>query len=422
MGLLDNITKKVKELADSAAKSMGEAANTAKSCTSEIASKVGNTTTDIASKVGKNVAGIASNAAKGIGEGVSYIGESLTDASEGDYTKLKGTASATGDLLVDAAKDMSGINAYNHYKSAKINREEADNIVRNIVTEVGKVRYLANDRLQYMGQIRLDALKNTVGRFIKIVERMNQGVRDKEYEMLTRIDMSQEEFKEMEVVSVDHQKMLTTAGMGVSAAAAAAYGSQFAIKWGVQKLAAASTGTAIKQLSGAAAEKATMAWLGGGSVASGGGGVAVGASRMAMLGTAAAGITILTTVATIASVYYSQKHTEATQYLADVKVWEAKTLAACELMKMMVRRSDEIATLTTRLETRCADALDSLEDIADSFDSMNIEHVKTFQKAALLVKSTSQLCQTPLIDENGGLNEGLNSVALSSEKVLNKNL
>lgn len=272
MGLLDSITKKAKELADSAAKSVGEAANTAKSCSSEIASKVGNTTTDIAGKVGNSLAGIASNAAKCIGEGVSYIGESLTEASEGDYAKLKGMASATGDFFVDAAKDMTGINAYNHYQSAKINREEADNIVRNVETEVGKVRYLANDRLQCMGQIRLDALKNTVGRFIKIVERMNQGVRDKEYEMLTRIDMSQEELKEMEVVTVNQQKMLTTAGIGVSAAAAAAYGSQFAIKWGVQKLAAASTGTAIKQLSGAAAEKATMAWLGGGSVASGGGG------------------------------------------------------------------------------------------------------------------------------------------------------
>ena len=77
--------------------------------------------------------------------------------------------------------------------------------------------------------------------------------------------------------------------------------------------------------------------------------MAVGASRLAMVGQAASGIMILTTAATVASMYYSQKHTEAIQYLADVKIWEAKTLAACELMKRVVRRSDEIATLTTRL-------------------------------------------------------------------------
>lgn len=422
MGFFDNISKKAKTLADSAAKNMGEAANTAMLCTSEIASKVNSATTDIAGKVGNSVAGIASDAAKGIGEGVTYIGESLTEASEGDYSKLKGMASATGDFLVDAVKDMTGINAYNHYQSAKENREEANNIVHNVETEVGKVRFLANDRLQYMGQIRLNALKGTVGRFIKIVERMNQGVRDKEYEMLTQIDMSEGDLKELEIVSVDHKKMTSVIGTGITASAAAAYGAQAALKWGVQNFAAASTGTAIKQLSGAAAEKATMAWLGGGSVASGGGGVALGASRMAMISSAAAGITILTTAATVASMYYSQKHTEATQYLADVKVWEAKTMSACELMKMIVRRSDEIATLTIRLETRCTDALDSLENIVDGFDSSDVKHVKTFQQAALLVKSVSQLCQTPLIDENGELNEGLNSVTLSSEKVLNKNL
>lgn len=165
-----------------------------------------------------------------------------------------------------------------------------------------------------------------------------------------------------------------------------------------------------------------MAWLGGGSVSAGGGGVAVGASRMAMLGRAATGIGILTTVATVASIYYSKKHTEATQYLADIKVWEAKTMAACELMKLIVRRSDEIANLTIRLETRCSDALDSLDKIAEQFDPQNMEHVRTFQQSALLVKSMSQLCHTPLIDENGELNGQLNSVTLSSEKILNKEL
>jgi hypothetical protein len=39
----------------------------------------------------------------------------------------------------------------------------------------------------------------------------------------------------------------------------------------------ASTGTAIAGLSGAAAQNATLAWLGGGSIAAGGGGMALGA-------------------------------------------------------------------------------------------------------------------------------------------------
>lgn len=373
-------------------------------------------------KVGESASNIASATTKCVGDGISYMGDAISQASDGDYSKLKEMANATGDFLTETAKDMTGISAYNHYLAAKISREEAEKIAHRVEEEVGKIRYLANDRLKYMGEIRMQALKNTVGRFISIVKRLNQGVRDKEYEMYSKIDISESELEQMEIVSIDQKKMTSTIVTGIGAASAASVGAQKLAIYGVQKLATASTGTAIKNLSGAAAEKATMAWLGGGSVSAGGGGMAVGASRLAMVGQAASGIMILTTAATVASMYYSQKHTEATQYLADVQIWESKTMAACELMKRIVRRSDEIAILTTRLETRCEDALDSLEDIAEEFDPQNSEHVKTFQKAAILVKSTSQLCQTPLIDSNGGLNDGLDAVTLSSEKVLNKNL
>lgn len=60
---------------------------------------------------------------------------------------------------------------------------------------------------------------------------------------------------------------------GAVAGAAAAY----AVYGGVMSLAAASTGTAISSLSGVAAYNATLAAIGGGSIASGGFGMAVGA-------------------------------------------------------------------------------------------------------------------------------------------------
>lgn len=49
----------------------------------------------------------------------------------------------------------------------------------------------------------------------------------------------------------------------------------------------ASTGTAIADLSGAAATKAALAWLGGGAIASGGGGIAAGKIFLALLGSTA---------------------------------------------------------------------------------------------------------------------------------------
>ncbi len=411
MGLFDKIKQTVSDTVSDISSQAETTLRKAKEQTSEIATKVSTTASELAAE-----------GAKSVGQGLSSLGQSISDAGNGDYTGMRNIASATGDFIIETAKDMSGINAYNHYNSAKQDKEKADEIVRNVESEVGKVRYLASERLEHMGNIRLSTLKSTVGRFIKILDRMNQGVRDKEYELLTNMDVSREEIKEMESIAIDHKQMSSVVGIGITAATVAGAGAQKLAMWGVSTFASASTGTAIKNLSGAAARKATMAWLGGGSVSAGGGGMAVGASRMAMLGRAATGIGILTTVATVASIYYSKKHTEATQYLADIKVWEAKTMAACELMKLIVRRSDEIANLTIRLETRCSDALDSLDKIAEQFDPQNVEHVRTFQQSALLVKSMSQLCHTPLIDENGELNGQLNSVTLSSEKILNKEL
>ncbi|MGY1763055.1 hypothetical protein ACI79G_15495 [Geodermatophilus sp. SYSU D00779] len=76
---------------------------------------------------------------------------------------------------------------------------------------------------------------------------------------------------------------------GGSAAGAAAGGMTFAA---VGALAAASTGTAISALSGAAATSATLAWLGGGSLAAGGLGVAGGTAVLA--GVVAAPAVLLT--------------------------------------------------------------------------------------------------------------------------------
>ena len=46
--------------------------------------------------------------------------------------------------------------------------------------------------------------------------------------------------------------------------------------WGVMALGTASTGAAIGGLTGVAATNATLAWLGGGALAAGGGGMALG--------------------------------------------------------------------------------------------------------------------------------------------------
>ena len=85
-------------------------------------------------------------------------------------------------------------------------------------------------------------------------------------------------------------------------------------------------------------------------------------------------------------------------------------------------RSDELLSVTSRLEGRIIPALDELEVIVPIFSPLNPEHAKTFQRAAILVKSMSELAQTPLLDENGNLNKQSLIMVDKTQKILNHQL
>lgn len=89
------------------------------------------------------------------------------------------------------------------------------------------------------------------------------------------------------------------AGAGFVAGAAVASMAPSAALWAATTFGTASTGTAISTLSGAAATNAALAWLGGGAVAAGGGGTALGSALIAMagpVGWTVAGATLLASI------------------------------------------------------------------------------------------------------------------------------
>lgn len=89
------------------------------------------------------------------------------------------------------------------------------------------------------------------------------------------------------------------AGAGIAAGASVAFMAPTAAMWVATTFGTASTGTAISTLTGVAAEKAALAWLGGGALTAGGGGVAAGNALLAMagpIGWTVAGATLLTSI------------------------------------------------------------------------------------------------------------------------------
>lgn len=327
-----------------------------------------------------------------------------------------------GEYIVDFSKLASGVTAYENRKAANEKKEKADKIMDETTRQIEQVRLLANTRLETFGRVRCEMLKTTVGRFIRIVNSLKNSVKAKEYDLSSSLSIKENDFKELETVEMNGSNILTTAATGGSVAAAALAGVPVAVNASVAALCSASTGTAISQLSGAAARQATLAWLGGGSVAAGGGGVAAGTVVLGAITWTVTGVMALASAGIVAGKIYSQKHTEAENYLAEIQKWEAKSLAAIEVMKGVVMRSDELLSITSRLEGRIIPALDELEALAPQFNPKDQSHVKIFQRAAILVKSMSELAQTPLLDADGNLNEQSMLVAEKTQKILNHEL
>jgi len=331
-------------------------------------------------------------------------------------------AQRTGQLSVKGLRVVSGVQAVQDRRRSLNTKEEADRLKVEIEEANEAIRDDLNESLDEFGRYKILALKKTVGVFLNCLERMNQKSKAKEYEFLRAIDIQEEEVKEMEQVDMKASDTAKVLAVGGGFAAIALMGTPALVTGAVTAMCAASTGTAISTLSGAAAHAAVMAWLGGGTIAAGGGGMAAGTVVLgALTATAAIGVAVVA-VGTLSSAYYAKKATEATEYLADIKIWAAETEKSWVVMNGIKSRVLELQRVMQETETRSIEQLSKFQPIVDNFDAQNMEHVELFQQSAILVKSMSELAQTPILDDNGNFNEQANIVLAKTEKILNKNL
>lgn len=402
MGFFDNISKKAQEAVKSVTDTYENVSKTVKEKT-----------------VGELIDAGVKSTSEAIANASEFVSSKAKELKE-DAANLK--MEDVGNYAKKMGKMASGMTAYEQRKAANEKKEKADKIVEETTKKIEQVRFLANNRLETFGRARCEMLKTTVGRFIRIVKSLKNSVKEKEYDLSSSLSIKENDFKELETVEMNGSNILATTVTGGSVAAAALAGVPAAVNASVAALCSASTGTAINQLSGAAARQATLAWLGGGPVAAGGGGVAAGTVVLGAITWTVTGVMALASAGIVAGKIYSQKHTEAENYLAEIQKWEAKSLAAIEVMNGVVMRSDELLSVTSRLEGRIIPVLDDLESLVSSFDPKNQNHVKVFQRAAILVKSMSELAQTPLLDENGNLNKQSLIMADKTQKILNHQL
>lgn len=189
---------------------------------------------------------------------------------------------------------------------------------------------------------------------------------------------------------------LKAASLGVAARAG--------VVQAVRQIGVASTGTAIKTLSGAAAERATLAALGGGAVAAGGGGMALGA---VVLNVASIGPGVLVTGITLSS-NGAKARTSAADYAALVDVAMAEMGRQAALLDGIDARTAELHAALIAMQRRAEQHLALLEAI--DFDPR--AHSDLFGTTLGLVKAVAELVGARVIDEEGLLHPEAAGIAV----------
>ncbi|WP_272523731.1 chemotaxis protein [Providencia sp. PROV230] len=172
-----------------------------------------------------------------------------------------------------AAAAFGGKKAYDGYQT----KSEADEILEKAQHRYDENKEVLEDinvsttfELEKLGTLELN-IGDSFNKFNTIAQAILKKLGESGQDIT--VSIPQHEIDKIQSLAISATEYLgTVVGAGASSAAAG-----FAVYGGVMAFAAASTGTPIAALSGAAAYNATMAAIGGGSLAAGGWGMAGGA-------------------------------------------------------------------------------------------------------------------------------------------------
>lgn len=156
----------------------------------------------------------------------------------------------------------------------------------------------------------------------------------------------------------------------------------------------ASTGASISGLSGVAATNASLAWLGGGSVAAGGGGMAAG--QLLIIGTTGA-IGVLAVGLGLLAIGERAK-TKADKFCAQVDEAARILQAQTRFAPRVVVRIDEVSRVLTKVSDMAAAAQRELFALpADDVQA----HPDLVTRATLMTLATARILATPMVAVDG---------------------
>jgi hypothetical protein len=272
---------------------------------------------------------------------------------------------------------------YTPWSEAKSIMSETQRSIIIKEQEVENIRLKTSVALERLGNVKCKIYDTSMRDFIQAVSQI-RGInfKDKrdtgEPNYIFREDFTPDRSKGTSMDKVDVLiKMIGAGGAGAVTGA---------ITWGaVGSLALSSTGTAISTLSGVAATDATLAWLGGGSLAASGGGVVAG---VAVLGGIIA-VPIVIMGGYLINDYAKKKYEQAKSDHEKAQIYISDLDKVVEKLLVIKVRASDLEILLFKIHELLADRVKDIEYLtrkkADgNWWSCCIEKVKSFCYRSLM--------------------------------------
>lgn len=305
---------------------------------------------------------------------------------------------AGGTALYGAVKGVSG--AMDHSKAKDINAD-ARFMVDEANQNVEKQRNNTSNTLEKYGKRKLSAFDGIISDFLQTFGRLKnvETIHTPELDKLGIGDFSNQSLAGLRS---DYQT-LQDAGLGLGAGLGSGAALAFGAYNGTMLLATAGTGTAISSLTGVAATNATLAWLGGGTLAAGGGGMALGTM---VLGGIVAGPALA-----IFGHILGNKGEEALNN-ARSNMEQARTIR--DEVTLTVNKLQAIAQVTTlasetfqKIGIELRRSIDALKEViatdGDDYQKLNRQSKETVLRSVKFAQLIKAMIDTPILDKDGSL-------------------
>lgn len=309
-----------------------------------------------------------------------------------------------------------GIDAKDDFDTANSVNSRAQRTYDDAFNGLDRQREQAKLSMENLGKLKFGIYENQLIPFVDVFERVkNINFEDAQIQNEFRnLKIDQKDMLAIKKAALDIQ---STIGAGITSLGAgglaglAAYGA-------VGAFGAASTGTAIAGLSGVAATNATLAWLGGGSLAAGGFGMAGG---MAVLGGIVAGPVLAVGGAMLASKAEEAKH-DAYTNLSKAELLAEEMHTATVKTKDIEQRFAEVSVMLAKLQHIFSKLLNALTELVNS--NQNFQTYDKDQRTLLMVslataKTIKNLMEAQLLADDGSL-VNISATLIESEQHISK--